>query len=69
MRDEILALRGYNFSDDPERRKFFESFLKEKYQPIFSSQEEMQSQLSDIDRHNIQFISKQITNHPNNKAI
>jgi hypothetical protein len=57
MRDEILAMHGMIFSESEKREKFEELF-QEKYEPRYNSIEEFRDQLSDIDKHNLEFLNR-----------
>ncbi|MBX2963241.1 MAG: YARHG domain-containing protein [Cyclobacteriaceae bacterium] len=60
MRDEILADHGYGFPDDDEKREHFKN-IRQNYQPLYSSLEELKENLSEIDQYNLQFLNRILT--------
>lgn len=59
MRDEILASYGYRFPDE-ERIKLFQQNAT-WYNPNYQTIEEFESNMTEIDRHNLAFLNKIIS--------
>lgn len=57
MRDEILASYGYDFPDQSTKEKFVNYTW---YQPSSRSLEEIQANMSEIDKYNLAFIERMI---------
>lgn len=55
MRDEILASYGYKPADADE---YYFTYLREKDQPWFSSMEEVELQMTELDKYNLAFLNK-----------
>jgi hypothetical protein len=56
MRDEILASYGYQFPE-PEKLEHFKN-NGSWYKPQYSSLEEFESSITEIDKHNLAFLNK-----------
>ncbi len=57
IRNEILASYGYKFSDD----RISNRFSSDWYRPRYSDISEFEDQLTDIDRHNLDFLARVIS--------
>lgn len=58
MRDEILAAYGYNFPGSKEERYF--NYVRDKGLPQYSSIEDIEPMLSEVDKHNLTFLDKML---------
>ena len=56
MRDEILAWYGYSFPDMEDRKRY----ASEWYFPIYEERAEFSDLMTEIDRHNLEFLERMI---------
>lgn len=66
MRNEILAEYGYDFKDE-ETSNYFKYF--KWYSPRYNSFDQLESNLSDIDRYNLQFLQKMLGAIPGEEQV
>jgi hypothetical protein len=57
MRDEILAVHGLIFTE-PEKQEKFKELFQDNYRPQFNSVDDFRDQLTDVERHNLDFLNR-----------
>ena len=57
MKNEILFEYGYRFKEDDDAKSLTNS---KDYHPKYDAIEEFEDKLSDIDRHNLEFLERMI---------